>query len=127
MNAVFIFQNNAYVLTLASSFETNVVYIRKNSILVKFDLTLVSSLDTNAAFILENNVPEQPDLKLTSRLETNTVCILENNIPVLTLVSSLETISSLLSFPTIALSCNFHCIISIDFIYHSTLYHSHIS
>ena len=126
-NAAVILENNVPTLTLVYILETNEVYIRKNDAPVKSDLTLVSSLETNAVFILENNAPEQPDINLISRLEMSVVFILENNAPDLTLVYCLETISSLLPFPTTVLSYNFHYITDIDFTYHPTLYYSHVA
>ena len=51
----------------------------------------------------------------------------ENSTPDLTLVSSLEIISSLPPFPTTKLSYNFHYITCIDFTYHPNLYHNHVT
>ena len=91
-------------LTLVSALDTNTALILKNISHGQSDPTLASSLRTNAVFILENHAPKQPNLNIASCLETNVAFILENNAPDLILVSSLETLSSLLPFPTTASS-----------------------
>ena len=108
-------------MKLASSLETDVSSIRKND---ATDQPLVSHFEMNTVFILENNANA---LKLASSIEIDVVSIRKNNAPDRTVASSLATISSLLSFTITALSFNFHCITGIDFTYHPTLSHSHVT
>lgn len=121
MNAAFIHKNNATTLKLVSSLETNVASIRKND---TTEQSLASRFEMNTVFILENNATA---LKLASRIETDVASICKNNAPDRTVALSLATISSLLSFTITALSFNLHCITGIDFTYHPTLSHSHVT
>ena len=67
------FVKPTFHLVLASSLETDVVYIRKND---ASEQPLASRLEMNAAFILLNNATA---LKLASSLATDVVSIRKND------------------------------------------------
>ena len=66
-------------------------------------------------------------MKLKTKLKPDVACIRKNTIPNLTLISSLATVSLLLPYPITALPFDFHCITGIDFIYHPSLSHNHVT
>ena len=82
--------------------------------------------DLNPVVKPDLNSDVQPDLKPDIKPELLSISSLEARCQRQT-QSSHETILSLIPFPIVTLSYNFHCITGIDFTHHPNLYHCHIT
>ena len=109
-------RKNDVATKLAFRRKTNVADIRKSN---EIDSTF--SLRENAKSIQKNDVAA----KLIFSRRTNVINIRKNNEIDLTLITNHAPVSSLLPFPTTALSFHFHCVTGIAFTYNPTLWKNH--